>query len=334
MSKIKVAINGFGRIGRIAFRFMLQKNNIEVVAINDITDCKTLAYLLKYDSVHGQFKENVSYDQTGIIINGQHIKVFAEKDPLLLPWKNLDVDLVLESTGKFLTSEEAGKHIKAGAKKVIISAPAKSDDIKLIVLGVNDNMLSADDLIISNSSCTTNCIAPIIKVLDQVWGIENGYLTTVHAYTGDQRLIDTPHKDLRRARAAAANIIPTSTGVAKAVIKIFPHLKGKLAGSAIRVPVADGSLSDLIITLKKSVTKEEINQEFKKAADSYLKGILQYTEEPIVSSDIIGNTASSIFDATLTDILGEKMNLVKIVAWYDNEAGYSYRLVELIEKMC
>ncbi len=333
MSKIKVGINGFGRIGRIAYRAMFQKPNIEVVAVNDITDCKTLAYLLKYDSVHRNFPGEVSYKDDNIIVNGKAIKVFAEKDPSLLPWGNLGVDIVLESTGKFLTSEDAGKHIKGGAKKVVISASSKGDDIKLIVLGVNENTMQSTDIIISNSSCTTNCAAPVIKVLDEGWGIENGFLTTVHAYTGDQRLIDTPHKDLRRARSAAENIIPTSTGAAKAVIKIFPHLKGKLGGSAIRVPVSDGSLTDFTIFLKRSATKESINESFKKASETYLKGILQYVEDPIVSSDIIGNTHSSIFDAGLTDVLGEKMNLVKVVAWYDNETGYSYRLADLIEKM-
>lgn len=333
MTKIKVGINGFGRIGRIAFRAMMQRPNIEVVAVNDLTDCKTLAYLLKYDSVHGIFNADVSYKDDNIVVNGKSIKVFAEKDPSTLPWGELGVDIVVESTGKFLTSDEAGKHLKGGAKKVIISAPSKGDDIKLVVLGVNDEIMKPTDLIISNSSCTTNCAAPVVKVLDEIWGIENGFLTTIHAYTGDQRLIDSPHRDLRRARAAAVNIVPTSTGAAKAVTKIFPHLKGKLGGSAVRVPVPNGSLTDFTVCLKKSATKEAINEAFKKASETNLKGILQYTEEAVVSSDIVDNPHSSIFDASLTDVLGEKMNLVKVVSWYDNEAGYSHRIVDLIEKM-
>jgi glyceraldehyde 3-phosphate dehydrogenase len=333
MTKIKVGINGFGRIGRIAFRAMMQRPNIEVVAVNDLTDCKTLAYLLKYDSVHGIFNADVSYKDNNIVVNGKSIKVFAEKDPSTLPWGELGVDIVVESTGKFLTSDEAGKHLKGGTKKVIISAPSKGDDIKLVVLGVNDEIMKPTDLIISNSSCTTNCAAPVVKVLDEIWGIENGFLTTIHAYTGDQRLIDSPHRDLRRARAAAVNIVPTSTGAAKAVTKIFPHLKGKLGGSAVRVPVPNGSLTDFTVCLKKSATKEAINEAFKKASETNLKGILQYTEEAVVSSDIVDNPHSSIFDASLTDVLGEKMNLVKVVSWYDNEAGYSHRIVDLIEKM-
>lgn len=333
MTKIKVGINGFGRIGRIAFRAMMQRPNIEVVAVNDLTDCKTLAYLLKYDSVHGIFNADVSYKDNNIVVNGKSIKVFAEKDPSTLPWGELGVDIVVESTGKFLTSDEAGKHLKGGTKKVIISAPSKGDDIKLVVLGVNDEIMKPTDLIISNSSCTTNCAAPVVKVLDEIWGVENGFLTTIHAYTGDQRLIDSPHRDLRRARAAAVNIVPTSTGAAKAVTKIFPHLKGKLGGSAVRVPVPNGSLTDFTVCLKKSATKEAINEAFKKASETNLKGILQYTEEAVVSSDIVDNPHSSIFDASLTDVLGEKMNLVKVVSWYDNEAGYSHRIVDLIEKM-
>jgi len=333
MSKIKVGINGFGRIGRIAFRAMLNNPKIEVVAVNDLTDCKTLAYLLKYDTVHGTFPGEVSFKEDSIIVNGHAIKVLAEKDPVNLPWGNLNVDIVVESTGKFLTRDDAGKHITAGARKVIISAPAKGDDIKFIVLGVNDNVLEPNDLIISNSSCTTNCVAPLVKILDENWGIDKGFITTIHAYTGDQRLIDTPHRDLRRARAAAVNIIPTSTGAASAVTKIFPHLKGNLGGSALRVPVPNGSLTDLTVSLKKPASKDSINEAFKKASETSMKGILQYTEDPIVSSDIIGNPYSSIFDSNLTEVMGTNNDLVKVVAWYDNEAGYSYRIADLIERM-
>ena len=301
MKKIKVAINGFGRIGRTFSRAVQSKSNIEIVAINDLADSTTLAHLLKYDSVHRIFQGEIKAGKDSIFINGKEIKVFAEKDPEKLPWKNLEVDVVIESTGHFLDKESVGKHLRAGAKKVIISAPAK-DGIKSVVLGVNDNILSKDDTIISNASCTTNCAAPMIKVLDENWGVEDAYVSTIHSYTGDQRLHDAPHKDLRRARAATLSIIPTSTGAAKAITKIFPHLEGKIGGCGMRVPVPDGSLTDISCILsagggsassgKKIPTAKEINAAFKKASETSLKGILQYTEEPLVSVDIIGNPYS------------------------------------------
>lgn len=330
MKKIKVAINGFGRIGRISFRVMLESENIEVIAINDLTDSKTLAHLLKYDSVHGVLKADVKAEEKAIIVNGKKINVYAEKDPANLPWKSLGVDVVIESTGFFLDKESAGKHITAGAKKVIISAPANTSDIRTVVLGVNDDLLKDDDLIISNASCTTNCAAPMIKVLDESFGLIEGFITTVHAYTGDQRLHDSPHKDLRRARAAAVSIIPTSTGAAKAITKIFPHLKGKLGGCGMRVPVPDGSLTDITCLLSKHATVEEINAAFKKASETSLKGILQYMEDPIVSVDIIGNSHSCVYDPEFTSIVG---NMIKIIGWYDNEGGYCHRLADLVQKV-
>jgi glyceraldehyde 3-phosphate dehydrogenase len=330
MKKIRVAINGFGRIGRISFRVMLERSNIEVVAINDISDSKTLAHLLKYDSVHGIIHADVKAEEKAIVVNGKAIRVCSEKDPANLPWKELDIDVVIESTGFFLDKENASKHIEAGAKKVILSAPPISPDIKTIVLGVNDNLLNKNDIIISNASCTTNCAAPMIQVLDQHWGLLDGFITTVHSYTGDQRLHDAPHKDLRRARAAALSIVPTSTGAAKAITKIFPHLDGKLGGCGMRVPVPDGSLTDITCVLEKPVTVEEINAEFKKAAENNFKGILQYMEDPIVSVDIVGNSNSCIFDPEFTSVVG---NLVKVIGWYDNEYGYSNRLADLIQKI-
>lgn len=327
--KIRVAINGFGRIGRITFRHINNMPDVEVVGINDLTDSRTLAHLLKYDSIHRIFNAEISATDKGIVVNGKLIPVFAEKDPSALPWKDLQVDVVIESTGKFTSSEGAGLHIKAGARKVIISAPAK-DNVKTVVLGVNDHLLTGSDTIVSNASCTTNNAAPMIKILDDKWGIETAYITTVHAYTGDQNLHDSPHKDLRRARAAAVSIIPTTTGAAKAVTEVFPHLKGKVGGAGIRVPVPDGSLTDITCMLKAPAQIEEINAEFKRAAEGSLKGILQYTEDPIVSIDIVGNTHSCIYDAQLTSVLG---NMVKIVGWYDNEMGYSVRLTELVRKM-
>lgn len=328
--KIKVAINGFGRIGRVTARILMQRENIELVAVNDRSDTKTLAHLLKYDSVHGVFKGEIKVEEKKIIVNGRTILVYSEAEPSLLPWKKLGIDVVIESTGHFLDRESAGKHLAAGAGKVIISAPPNGSDIKTIVLGVNEELLSKEDKIISNASCTTNCAAPMIKVLDENWGVEDGYITTVHSYTGDQRLHDAPHKDLRRARAAALSIVPTSTGAAKAITKIFPHLEGKLGGCGMRVPVPDGSLTDIICVLKKPVTVAEINKAFKKAAETNLKGILEYTEDPIVSVDIVGNPASCIFDAEFTSVVG---NMVKVIGWYDNEAGYSHRLADLIEKI-
>ncbi|WP_347159357.1 type I glyceraldehyde-3-phosphate dehydrogenase [Pontibacter chitinilyticus] len=329
MSKIKVAINGFGRIGRLTFRALLAKDNVEVVAINDLTDTTTLAHLLKYDSVHGRFNGTVEASQNGIIVNGTEIQVTAERDPKNLPWGKLGVDVVLESTGRFVDEQGASGHIQAGARKVVISAPAKGN-IPTVVLGVNEDILTGDETIVSNASCTTNCLAPMAKVLDDAFGIEKGYITTVHAYTADQNLQDGPHKDLRRARAAAYSIVPTSTGAAKAVGLVLPHLKGKLDGVAMRVPIPDGSLTDLTCILKRSVTKEEINAAMKQAAEGPLKGILEYTEDPIVSIDIVGNTHSCIFDAELTSA---NETLVKVVGWYDNETGYSNRAADLIARI-
>ncbi len=325
----KVAINGFGRIGRLTFKVLLENSNIEIVAINDLTDTKTLAHLLKYDSIHGKFPGTVKATSDGIIVNGKEIKIYAEREPAKLPWKNLGVDVVLESTGRFVDPEGAGGHLKAGAKKVVISAPAKGD-ITTIVLGVNDEILTGNEKILSNASCTTNCLAPMAKVLDDNFGIEKGYITTIHAYTADQNLQDAPHSDLRRARAAAYSIVPTSTGAAKAVGLVLPHLAGKLDGCAMRVPIPNGSLTDLTVVLKKETTVEEINAAMKKAADGPMKGILEYTEDPIVSIDIIGNSHSCIFDSLMTSANG---TLVKVVGWYDNEAGYSNRAADLIEKI-
>lgn len=329
MSKIRVAINGFGRIGRVFLRNALLNPSIEIVAINDITDNTTLAHLFKYDSIHRGFKGSVLSTQEGLLIDGKLILTFAEKDPSALPWAKLGVDIVIESTGKFLTRDKANLHLQAGAKKVILSAPPNDKDIPTIVLGVNDFILKENHAIISNASCTTNNVAPMVKVLDDLGGIEDGYITTVHSYTGDQNLHDAPHRDLRRARAAAVSMIPTTTGAAKAITSIFPHLDGKLGGAGIRVPVPNGSLTDFTCLLKKEVSVEEINTAFKYAAENSLKGILEYTEDPIVSIDIQENPHSCIFDAQLTSIVGK---LVKVVGWYDNEWGYSNRLVELVVK--
>ncbi|MCU0448547.1 MAG: type I glyceraldehyde-3-phosphate dehydrogenase [Bernardetiaceae bacterium] len=327
MAKIKVAINGFGRIGRLTFRELLRNSNVEVVAVNDLTDAPTLAHLLKYDSVHGKFNGTVGVEDGHLVVNGQKIKVLAEKDPGMLPWAAHGINVVLESTGRFVDGPGAGKHLSAGAGKVIISAPAKGDDIKTVVLGVNEGSITAGDKILSNASCTTNCLAPMAKVLDDAFGIEKGYITTVHAYTQDQNLQDGPHKDLRRARAAALSIVPTSTGAAKAVGLVLPHLKGKLDGAAMRVPVPDGSMTDLTVILKRDVTAKEINAAMQAAANGALKGILEYSEEPLVSTDIIGNRHSCIFDSELTTTNG---SLAKVIGWYDNEAGYSARTADLI----
>jgi glyceraldehyde 3-phosphate dehydrogenase len=334
MRKIKIAINGFGRIGRIFCRQMMNNQNLELVAVNDLTDPQTLCHLLKYDSVHRGFPGTVEYDKAHLIINGRKVVVFNIAHPELIPWKSLDVDVVVESTGNFTNKQDAEKHLLAGAKKVVISAPAKdeSDGIQYVVLGVNDHQIDWNVPVISNSSCTTNNVAPLIMILDENWGIEKGFITTVHSYTKDQSLLDAPHKDLRRGRAAAYSIVPTTTGAAKASTKIFPHLKNNLGGAGIRVPVPNGSLTDLTCTLSKPTSIAEINQKFKEAAEGKLKGILQYTEDPIVSCDVIGNTHSAVFDAQLTAVLGDKNKLVKVVAWYDNEMGYSTRLVELIER--
>lgn len=329
MKKINVAINGFGRIGRVFFRCAINNPQINIVAINDIADTKTLAHLLKYDSVHRKFNGDVQTDDNNLVVDGKKIKILNSKDPEQLPWKDLNIDVVIESTGLFLDKASAQKHLNAGAKKIILSAPPKDDDIKTVVLGVNDHILSADDIILSNASCTTNCASPMLKVLKQ-WGIEEAYVTTVHSYTSYQRLHDAPHKDLRRARAAAMSIIPTSTGAAKALGKIFPELEEKLGGCGMRVPVPDGSLTDITCVLHDYPTVEQINEAFKKAANSDLKGILEYTEDPIVSTDVIGNTHSVVFDADFTSVVG---NLVKIIGWYDNEYGYSNRLVDLVIKM-
>lgn len=329
MNTINIGINGFGRIGRLAFTALLTKKNVNIVAINDITDIATLAHLLKYDSVHGRYKGRVEFNNEALIVDGKPIKVISELDPEKLPWSKLGVQVVLESTGKFTDREKVGKHLKAGAKKVVISAPAKGD-IKTIVLGVNDHDISKKDDILSNASCTTNCLAPMVKVLDANWGIEKGFMTTVHAYTSDQRIQDSPHKDLRRARAAAVSIIPTSTGAAKAIGLVMPHLSGKIDGFAMRVPVPDGSITDFTCILKKETDKKQINAAFKKAADVDLKGILEYTEDLIVSADIVGNIHSCVFDSALTNVNG---NLVKAVGWYDNETGYSHRIADLISKL-
>ncbi len=308
---------------------------MEVIAINDLADTPTLAHLLKYDSVHGRYPGKVLNNTDHLIVDGKKILVFNQEDPGQLPWKKLGIDVVIESTGKFVSRHDAIRHVtEAGARKVIISAPAKneSEDVKYVVLGVNDEIIDRNEVIISNSSCTTNNVAPLIMILDKFWGIERAFITTVHSYTRDQNLLDAPHKDLRRARAAATSIVPTTTGAAKAATRIFPHLKSNLGGAGIRVPVADGSLTDLTCTLKHPATREQINEKFLEASEGSLKGILEYTEDPIVSVDVIGNTHSAVFDAGLTAVLGDKNKLVKVVAWYDNEMGYASRLVELIEK--
>jgi glyceraldehyde 3-phosphate dehydrogenase len=326
---MKVAINGFGRIGRLSFRNLLESEGIEVVAINDLTDTKTLAHLLKYDSTQGRFKGTVKAGDDHIMVNGKKIAVYNMKDPSALPWKSLGVDVVLESTGVFTSAEGAGKHIQAGARKVVISAPAKGD-VKTIVIGVNDEDLTKEDNIISNASCTTNCLAPMAKVLHENFGIKHGFMTTIHAYTQDQCLQDAPHSDLRRARAAAVSMIPTTTGAAKAVTLVLPELKGKLDGAAVRVPTPTGSLTDFHVQLEKDASIEEINAAMKKAADSGLKGIMEYCEDPIVSADIVGSPYSCIFDADLTGKIG---TLVRVVGWYDNEAGYAKRASELVARI-
>ena len=327
---IKVAINGFGRIGRLTFRRLLLNPEIEVVAINDLTNAKTLAHLFKYDSSQGGYQGEVSFSgDNELIVDGKSYKLFAERDPANLPWKDLGVQVVAECTGIFRDTEGAGKHLTAGADKVIISAPA-TGDVKTVVIGVNDDTLTDSDRIVSNASCTTNCLAPVAMILDNEFGIEKGYINTIHAYTADQRIQDAPHSDLRRARAGAFSIIPTTTGAAKAVGLVLPHLKGKLDGNATRVPTITGSMTDLVAVLKRDVTADEINQAMKRAAENELKGVLQYTEDPIVSADIIGNSHSSIFDSLITSTNG---NLVKVVSWYDNEFGYASRTAELVAKI-
>lgn len=335
MSKIRIAINGFGRIGRMFFRVAHEKENFEIVAINDLMEPFTMAHLLKYDSVHRKFNGKVVSNSDCLEVNGKKIRVYCEENPEKLPWKDLCIDVVIEATGKFTSKENALKHVEvAGARKVIISAPAngESDGVQYIVQGVNDELINKDDVVISNSSCTTNNVAPLIKILDDNWGIEKAFMTTIHSYTRDQNILDGPHKDLRRGRTAAYSIVPTTTGAAKAVTKIFPHLAKNLGGAGMRVPVPDGSLTDVTCTLKRCTSIEEINLKFKEASETFMKGILEYTEDPIVSMDIIGNTHSAIFDSQLTAVLGEKNKLVKVVAWYDNEIGYSNRLADLIDK--
>ena len=333
MANIKVAINGFGRIGRLTFRCLLEKKNIDVVAINDLTDTKTLAHLFKYDSVHGRFPGTVLAEGDYLIINGNKMRVYAEKDPANLPWKELEVDVVAECTGVFRNREKMMKHITAGAKKVALSVPSddKADVDATIVLGVNDQELKPEHKLISNASCTTNCLAPVAKVLNDNFGIVKGLMNTIHSYTNDQIILDAPHKDLRRARAAAMSIIPTKTGAAKAVGLVIPELDGKLDGFAMRVPTPDGSVVDLTVVLARDVKKEEINEAMKLAAEGPMKGVLEYCIDPIVSIDIVGNKHSSIFDSLLTKVIGG--NLVKIVSYYDNEMGYSARLADLIERM-
>ena len=322
----RVAINGFGRIGRLTFRNLIKDGNVEVVAINDLTDNKTLAHLLKWDTAHGPFQGTVDYNDEQLIVNGKAILATAIRNPEELPWAENNVDVVLECTGIFTNREQVSKHLTAGAKKVLISAPAKGSDIKTVVLGVNDEEISGTEDILSNASCTTNCLAPVVKIIHDNWGFQRGSLTTTHAYTGDQRMQDSPHKDLRRARAAAANIVPTSTGAAAAVGKVIPDVKGKMFAIAIRVPVITGSMIELNVLMDKEASKEEINAKFKEYAEGSMKGVLEYSTDPLVSSDIIGNKHSSIFDSQLTDVMG---NMVKIVSWYDNEAGYSARLADL-----
>jgi glyceraldehyde 3-phosphate dehydrogenase len=333
MTKIKVAINGFGRIGRNVYKIALGRSDMEIIGINDLTDTKTLAHLLKYDSTQGKFEGTVSHDEKSIIANGVNTPVHAEKNPAAIPW-GVTPDLVVESTGVFTLRESPkggyGDHLKNGAKKVILCVPAKDEIDRMIVLGVNEHAIKPEDKCVSNASCTTNCLAPVAKVLNDSFGIEVGFMTTIHSYTNDQILLDGPHKDLRRARSAALSQVPTTTGAAKAVGKVIPELKGKLDGVAIRVPTPTGSLVDLVAIVKKEATKEQINAAMKAAAEGPMKGILEYTEDPIVSVDIIHNTHSSIFDALSTMVNGK---MIKVMSWYDNEWGYSCRVVDLIPKL-
>ena len=327
---MKIAINGFGRIGRTVLRTLLKKGNARVVAINDLADAATMAHLVKYDSVHRGFKGEIRVEGKDLIVNGNKVEVFSNPDPARLPWRELEIDVVIESTGKFLTREKALQHVEAGAKQVIISAPPGTKDVPVAVLGVNDDTIDFTFPVLSNASCTTNNIAAMIKVLEEKWGIADGYITTVHSMTGDQNLHDGLHRDLRRARAASASIIPTTTGAAKAITSIFPHLEGKLGGAGIRVPVLNGSLTDFTCNLREQPSVEEINAAFRQAAENELKGILEYTEDPIVSVDILDNPHSCIFDAQLTSVVGR---LTKVVGWYDNEYGYSSRLADMIDRI-
>lgn len=324
-TKTKIAINGFGRIGRNLFRLLLNHPTIEVVAINDIADTKTMAHLIKYDSIHGVLPYAVSFDESSIIVDGKSYTFYHEKDSANLNWSG--IEFVIESTGKFKTFDQINQHILSGARRVILSAPSEVPEIKTVVLGVNESILDGNELIVSNASCTTNNAAPMIKVMDELCGIEQASITTVHSYTTDQSLHDQPHKDLRRARGASQSIVPTTTGAAKALTKIFPEMEGKIGGCGIRVPVPDGSLTDITLNVKRAVTIEEINAAFLNASKTNLKGILDYTEDPIVSVDIIGNTHSCLFDAQLTSVIDK---MVKVVGWYDNEIGYSSRIIDLI----
>jgi glyceraldehyde 3-phosphate dehydrogenase len=327
---INIGINGFGRIGRLVFRRALQQGGFNVVGINDITDAKTLAYLLKYDSVHGIYDGEVKAEENAIVVNGKKYRVTAEKDPSRLPWKELGADIIIEGTGIFTSREKLQPHITAGAKKVLLTAPAKDEIDATVVLGVNDSVLTGKEQFVSNASCTTNCLAPMVKVLNDSFGLEQGFMTTIHSYTNDQKLLDLPHKDLRRARAAAMSIIPTTTGAARTVGKVIPELKGKLDGFSLRVPTPDASITDFVAQLKKPATREQVNDAMKAAAAGPMKGILQYTEEELVSTDIIGNEHSCIFDSKLTMAMG---NTVKIFGWYDNEWGFSCRVVDLLKKI-
>lgn len=325
MSK-KIAINGFGRIGRLTLRNLIGRNDVEVVAINDLTDTATLAHLFEFDSAHRRFEGTVSSEGNNIIINGKKIPTYAMRNPAELPWKDLGVDVVLECTGIFTDLEKAMLHVQAGARRVVISAPAKDKNVLTIVRGVNEEMLTDKDLVISNASCTTNCLAPLVKIIDENWGIHQGFMSTIHAFTADQNLQDAPHKDLRRARAASINIVPTSTGAAKALGLVLPKIDGKISASSVRVPIITGSLVELVCILDKAVDVKTVNATFKTASETSLKGILQYSDKPLVSSDIISNPYSSIFDSGLTLVHG---NMLKVTAWYDNEAGYSARLAEM-----
>lgn len=328
---IKIGINGFGRIGRNVFRIMKKRGGFDVVAINDLTDAKTLGHLLKYDSIAGKYPGDIKVDGDKLIVDGDEIRVLAIKDPAELPWKELGAEIVLESTGVFRVREKIEKHIQAGARKVLLSVPAKDEIDATIVLGVNDQDMKPEHKIVSNASCTTNCLAPMVKVLHDNFGLKRGIMTTIHSYTNDQRILDFPHSDLRRARSAAMNIIPTTTGAARAISKIIPELNGKLDGIALRVPTPDGSITDLVAELDRDATVEEINSLFKKTSESDLRGILEYCDEPIVLTDIVGNPASCVFDALSTMVIGK--NMVKVLGWYDNEWGYSTRCVDLFQKM-
>ena len=330
---IKLGINGFGRIGRLCFRALLEREerDIDIVGVNDLTDAETLATLLKYDTVHGQFPGEVGLDDDALVVDGERFPVFSKKDPTALPWGDLDTDAVIESTGVFRTREKAAQHLEAGADKVVISAPAKSEIDATVVLGVNDDILTGDEEVVSNASCTTNCLAPLVKVLDDAFGLESGLMTTVHAYTSSQNIVDGPHGDLRRARTAAESIIPTTTGAAKAVGSVLPHLDGKLDGMAMRVPTPDGSVTDLTATVEQDVTADDVDEAFHEAAtDGDLSGVLGYSEDPIVSRDIIHEPHSCIYDAPWTKVAGSQ---VKVVGWYDNEWGYANRTVELVERL-